>query len=237
MKYKEKNIIIFLALLIGIISYFGFLKGFYSIDTERILSQGYYNYAINDAYIKDGRIFSALIFGIVGKVIPSANIKIVYIINIILSIFILSLATLELYKIINNYIKRTDLKNKVISFLLSSTYIFSCMQIDSMQFIDSFIICTSVLLFIISLKQTIILKNNKKGFIIALISIFCYQGSIPMYIATAFLFTLLESKKFDSKFLKTISICAINIVIVSIINLLFVISLMCLENYLEISLK
>ena len=222
MKYKEKNIIIFLALLIGIISYFGFLKGFYSIDTERILSQGYYNYAINDAYIKDGRTFSALIFGIIGKVMPYANIKIEYIINIILAIFILSLATLELYKIINNYIKRTDLKNKVISFLLSSTYIFSCMQIDSMQFIDSFIICTSVLLFIISLKQTIILKNNKKGFIIALISIFCYQGSIPMYIATAFLFTLLESKKFDSKFLKTISICAINIVIVSIINLLFV---------------
>ena len=222
MKYKEKTIIIFLALLIGTISYFGFLKGFYSIDTERILSQGYFNYAINDAYIKDGRIFSALIFGTIGKVMPYVNLKIIYIINIVIAICILSIATLEMYKIINNYMKKTDIKSKGISFLLSSTYIFSCMQVDSMQFIDSFVICTSVLLFIISLKQTVILKNNKKGFIIALISVFCYQGSIPMYIATAFLFTLLENKKFSFKFLKTIIMCAINIITVSIINLLFV---------------
>lgn len=66
MKTKEKVIIIVCALIIGIISYLLFFQGYYSIDTHRIESQGYTDYALQDAYIRDGRLFLALIIRTAG---------------------------------------------------------------------------------------------------------------------------------------------------------------------------
>ena len=54
MKTKEKLIIVLLSIVIAGISYCFFWDGYYSIDTYRIISQGYTDYALKDAYIRDG---------------------------------------------------------------------------------------------------------------------------------------------------------------------------------------
>ena len=66
MKTKEKVIIIVCSLVIGIISYLLFFQWYYSLDTYRIESQGYTDYALKDAYIRDGRLFLALIIRTAG---------------------------------------------------------------------------------------------------------------------------------------------------------------------------
>lgn len=220
MNKKEKIIVIGISILLGMFMCSWFLNGFYSMDTQRINSQGYFNYAINDAYIKDGRLFSAIIFALLGFM--SLSIKTVYIINLIISILILSISVLEIYKILNK-IKPTDnKKRKILYYLVSSLYIFNFTLTNIVQFIDSFVINMSVLLFIKSLEKSIIDKNRKKGFLYALIAIFCYQGTVPVYIATAFLLCLLIYKKVDKKFLKDFIISMFIMALVGTLNVLFV---------------
>ena len=62
MKTREKIIIFLIAIILGTISYVYFLDGYYSIDTEWIYTRGIFDYATKDAYIRDGRFFSAIIF-------------------------------------------------------------------------------------------------------------------------------------------------------------------------------
>ena len=71
MKTKEKLIIVLLSIVIAGISYWFFWDGYYSIDTYRIISQGYTDYALKDAYIRDGRLFLAGIVSLVGIINPS----------------------------------------------------------------------------------------------------------------------------------------------------------------------
>lgn len=220
MNKKEKIIIISFSILLGIFMYNLFLSGFYSIDTERIDSQGYFDYAIKDAYIKDGRIFSAIIFALLG--FTNLSIKTVYLTNLGISILILSISVLEIYKILNK-IKPTNNNKKILYFIVSFLYVFNFTLIDIMQFIDSFVINISILFFIKSLEKSIIYKNRKKGFLYALIAIFCYQGTVPVYIATAFLFCLLIYKKINKKFLSDFIISMFIMSIVGILNILFVI--------------
>ena len=172
MNKKEKIIIISFSILLGIFMYNLFLSGFYSIDTERIDSQGYFDYAIKDAYIKDGRIFSAIIFALLG--FTNLSIKTVYLTNLGISILILSISVLEIYKILNK-IKPTNNKKKILYFIVSFLYVFNFTLIDIMQFIDSFVINISILFFIKSLEKSIIYKNRKKGFLYALIAFFAIK--------------------------------------------------------------
>lgn len=157
MKTKEKLIIVLLSIVIAGISYWFFWDGYYSIDTYRIISQGYTDYALKDAYIRDGRLFLAGIVSLVGIINPSY--KVWYIINLAITIFISAITVLQLYMIINHYKKAKNTKNKCIYFLVSFLFIFNFVQIDTMQFIEAFAIATSVLLYILSLKNTVI---NKK---------------------------------------------------------------------------
>ena len=65
MKTKEKIIIVLISIIIAGISYWYFLGGYYSLDTYRIISQGYIDYALKDAYVKDGRLFLAGIISLI----------------------------------------------------------------------------------------------------------------------------------------------------------------------------
>lgn len=216
MKTKEKLIIVLLSIVIAGISYWFFWDGYYSIDTYRIISQGYTDYALKDAYIRDGRLFLAGIVSLVGIINPSY--KVWYIINLAITIFISAITVLQLYMIINHYKKAKNTKNKCIYFLVSFLFIFNFVQIDTMQFIEAFAIATSVLLYILSLKNTVINKNKKMGFIYAILGMLWYQGTVTIYIATAFLMCLLETKKINKEFFKKILNPAI-IIIISVINI------------------
>ena len=216
MKTKEKLIMVLLSIVIAGISYWFFWDGYYSIDTYRIISQGYTDYALKDAYIRDGRLFLAGIVSLVGIINPSY--KVWYIINLAIAIFISAITVLQLYMIINHYKKAKNTKNKCIYFLVSYTFIFNFVQIDTMQFIEAFAIATSIL----SLKNTVINKNKKMGFIYAVLGMLWYQGTVTIYIATAFLMCLLETKKINKEFFKKILNPAIIIIISAILSSLIV---------------
>ena len=111
MKTKEKLIIVLLSIVIAGISYWFFWDGYYSIDTY--LPNDYYekysDYALKDAYIRDGRLFLAGIVSLVGIINPSY--KVWYIINLAIAIFISAITVLQLYMIINHYKKAKNTKN------------------------------------------------------------------------------------------------------------------------------
>lgn len=220
MKNRDKIIFFVISIILSCLVLCYFLTGYYSIDTERIYFQGYTDYAIKDAYIRDGRWISALIFFIVGIFNPT--LKTMYIINIILAIIILSASVVQLYDIIKRYKKNLNNKSKFIIFIISYAYIFNFFMSNILQYIDSFVISASILLFILAIKKTIIKKKLKLGFILTLMGVICYQGTIPVYIATAILITILENKKIDKQFFKTILPSAIFIIISSVISLIIV---------------
>ena len=218
---QKKNIILFMiTMILSLIVLCFFVTGYYSIDTTRIYKQGYIDYATKDAYIRDGRLFSALIFVIVGLFNP--EILTVYIINIIIAIIILSFCVMQIYHLIERYKKTEDTKNKMIAFMLSYTYIFNFLIVDILKFIDSFVIATSILLFIIAIKKVIIEKKNKLGMLLTILGVICYQGTIPVYIATAILITLLENKKINKEYFKKIVPCIISIIIASVLSVVVV---------------
>lgn len=65
---KKEVIFLIISIIISSLIFCNFLTGYYSIDTERIYLQGYTDYAIKDAYIRDGRLVSALIFVIIRNI-------------------------------------------------------------------------------------------------------------------------------------------------------------------------
>ncbi len=220
MSKKTKIILFAISVVISIgISCF-FLTGYYSVDTERIYFQGYTDYATKDAYIRDGRFILALIFVIVGKFNP--EIRVVHITSLILSIFILSACVVQIYEIMTRYRKNNDRKEKILAFLLSYTYIFNFIIVGIFQFIESFAISASILFFIIAIKKLVIEKRWGIGFILTLLGVIWYQGTIPVFIATATLITILESKGINKEFFKKILPCAIAIFVSALISVILV---------------
>lgn len=218
---QKKNIIVFIiSVVLSVIILCFFVTGYYSIDTHRIYSQGYIDYATKDAYIRDGRLFSALIFVLIGLINP--EMIIVYIINIMIAIMILSVCVIQIYHLIERYKKLESIKSRIIAFMLSYTYIFNFLIVDVLKFIDSFVIATSILLFIIAIKKIVIEKKNKIGFLLTVLGIICYQGTIPVYIATAIFITLLENKKINKEYFKTIMPCAISIFVAALLSVVIV---------------
>ena len=220
MNKKTKLIVFASSIILSAIILCFFLTGYYSVDTERIYFQGYTDYATKDAYIRDGRFISAIIFIIVGIFNP--EIKTMHIINVIISIFILSICVVEIYNLITKYGKTKEKKQKIIAFIISYTYIFNFIIVDILQFVDSFVISASILCFIMAIKKIIIEKHKKVGFALTLLGVLCYQGTIPMYIATAILVTLLENKKINIEYFKKILPCAISIIVSALVSVALV---------------
>lgn len=218
---QKKNIILFIITMILSLIILGFfVTGFYSVDTLWIYTRGYTDYATQDAYIRDGRLFSALIFVIIGLFNP--KIITVYIINIIIAIIILSICVIQIYHLIERYKKLEKPKHKFIAFMLSYTYIFNFLIVDVLKYIDSFIIASSILLFIIAIKKIIIEKKNKIGFLLTILGVICYQGTIPVFIALAILITLLENKIINKEYFKKILPCAISIISAAVLSVIIV---------------
>ena len=191
---QRKNIIIFIiTMILSVIVLWFFVTGYDSIDTYRIYSQGYIDYATKDAYI-----------------------------NIIIAIAILSLCVIQIYHLIERYKKLEKTRSKIIAFMFSYTYIFNYLIVDVLKFIDSFMIATSILLFIIATKKIVIEKKNIVGLVLTILGVTCYQGTIPVFIATAIFVTLLENKKINKEYFKRILPCAISIFIATLLSVAIV---------------
>ena len=220
MNKKTKLIVFASSIILSTIILCFFLTGYYSGDTKLIYFHGYANYSINDTHLRDGRFILTIIFIILGMINPA--IKTTYIIALIISIFILSLCVVEIYYIISKYKEIKEKKQKIMVFLISYTYIFNFIIVDMLQYVENFMLSASILCFIIAIKKIIIEKHKKVGFALTLLGVLCYQGTIPMYIATAILVTILENKKINIEYFKKILPCAISIFVSALVSVVLV---------------
>lgn len=198
---KKKEIITFIIVFcVAILSTIFFLEPHYCIDTLEFLTNGYDSY-IQSKFLVDGRIFSVLLLKLVIDMPMKYIIPILYVIGILIS----CVAVMYIRKWIIKYTK-TEEKLNILPTIISYVIIFNFMYIDTFQFMEFPIIALSVLLFIVSAKM--IVEKNKnyipKSFMLALIAMFCYQGAINVFVATGFVFSIIDNKKLNRNVIKDI---------------------------------
>ena len=212
---KKKEIITFvIVFVVAILSTIFFLKPHYSIDTVEFLTNGYDRY-IQDKFLVDGRIFSVLLLKLVIDLPMRYVMPITYIIGILIS----CLSVMYLRKIMIGYTK-TEGKINIIPTMISYIIIFNFMYIDAFQFMELPIIALSILLFTIAAK--IILEKKKhyilKGFILTLIAMFCYQGTMSVFIVTTFILLLIKNQRLNKAVILEMIKAGIFLVIAILIN-------------------
>lgn len=205
LKSKENKIVLLIIIIAACLMYVNFLSGYYSIDTDKIINLGYDRYAINYSFY-DGRILIGVI--LIFANIIHINLKIFYIILLVISILVSSITVLKLYNIIKKY-KDTNLKQKIILLILVFCYIFNFMTINNMEYVESIVIAFSAFLYILAAENIVIKKEPKKAFLYTFLAGICYQGTINMLFLTTVLFMLLEYKKEDKVFNKTTISCVV----------------------------
>ena len=97
LKSKENKIVLLIIIIAACLMYVNFLSWYYSIDTDKIINLGYDGYAINYSFY-DGRILMGVI--LIFANIIHINLKIFYIILLVISILVSSITVLKLYNII-----------------------------------------------------------------------------------------------------------------------------------------
>lgn len=217
MENRKRRIITFGCIFfVSILTYVNFITGYFSIDTDNIISLGYKGYAIN-YFLCDGRIFSAM-FALIGE-LTKISLKNLYIISTILSIAISSISVMLIYKIIDNILKPENTIEKLILILLSYTYIFHFMSINDYEYFENCIISIGILLYIISAKKIIIDRKIVLGILLCIIATAMYQGTINTFITTSILFLLIQQKT-KKEFWKDIAIVLGVTLISALINAL-----------------
>lgn len=216
MKNKRDIITFILIFILAIISTIFFLKPHYSIDTIEFLTNGYKSY-INSKFLVDGRIFSAILLKIVIDFPMKYVLPISYILGILISCFSVMVVRKWIIKKINSESKRN-----IFPTIIAYVIIFNFMYIDIIQFVEFPIIALSNLLFIIS-AQILVEKKKKyilKSGLLVLIAMFCYQGTINVFISTVFILSIIENKKIN----KT--------VILDILKMIVLLSFALITNYI-----
>lgn len=193
-KIDKKEVITFIVLLIITLAiYFPLLKGHYATDTYNIANIGYKNYAINWS-LNDGRIFMAIIGLIADKI--NISIEAYVFVTLFAALIISSKSVCVLKKVIEKYKKPKNIFQNIILLGISYITIFNFMYLEDMYFVESVIMATSVLLFLLS--ADILVQQNKnyfiKSLILTILGILCYQGTIGILFAFVILFTILKNK-------------------------------------------
>ena len=188
---NKKNILLFLGIFIfSMFTYIFFITGFQSIDTYKILILGLDEYAKTYS-LSDGRIFMGILNLIANSV--NINLEVYYIILTIIAIAISSISVIKIYNIVKKIDKTEGKIAKNILMIISYLYIFHFMFIDNMQFIENIVMALSILLYIISAEKIILQRKYKIGTILCVLATIAYQGTINVFITTAFLFVLIDN--------------------------------------------
>lgn len=221
-KIEKKDVVFFLiTFIITNIIFIPFLKGHYATDTYNIANIGYHDYAINWS-LKDGRIFMAIIGLLAGKV--NMSIELYVFVTLFLALIISNLSVILLYKIIKKYKQPKNLVCEILLIIISYITIFDFMYIEDMLFVESIVMATSVFLFIIS--ANIIVEKQKcyfqKSLLLTIIAIMCYQGTLGMFFAFTFLFTILKNKNNIKNILIDFLCCFVIASISVVLNILTV---------------
>lgn len=194
---NKREIITFIIIfIITLIIFIPFLQKHYATDSYNTLSMGYKEYAINYS-LNDGRVFMALIGYIADLLKMPFDIYII--ILTIMALFVSCISVISLKKYILEIKKSKNLFSEIFVIIISYFTVFNFMYIENMHFIECFVMSLSILLYIFAAKK-IVEKDNHyliKASVFLILGIFCYQGTISMYLVSLFLFSLLKDRKYN----------------------------------------
>ena len=191
MKSKKKLILFIVTFILSIVMYSNFFPEYYSIDTTKIIKDGYMKYGINYS-LYDGRIIMFLICSIAEII----NIRIKHFNQILLisSLIISSISVLKIYSIIEENKTETNKRFVVLIYLISYCYIFNFMYIDCLAFAECLIMALSVLFYIKAAEEIICKSKVWKGLMFCILGVLTYQGTINTFMSTIVLLLLIAKK-------------------------------------------
>lgn len=192
-----KNVV---TVIIILLIYSPLLMGHYSTDTYRLIEMGYGKYSIEYS-LNDGRIFMYII----GQIAEKININIdTYVIILTFAAVIISyICIILLEKILKKY------KNKekiIIVILISYVTIMNFMYLENLYFTECIVMAISIMAYILAADWLNEEKNIIKVFLLVLLGVFCYQGTINVFITFYLLFALIKNKKIDKTIIKNMCI-------------------------------
>lgn len=220
-KYKNEIIMFLILFVFSILMCNGFVRMHYTVDTYKVADVGYVEYATKWS-LKDGRILMYIIL----LVMNICNVPLVvsnYIFEIC-AIIISIISVMTIYNMILKFKSVDSIKGKSIILIASYLVIFNFMYLEIFYFLESIIISTSILLFILSTKN--ILKGTLKGVIIgtilSIVSMFVYQGSIGFFIVFSISMLIIKNQKINKDLMKHIFFIGVITFISVLINLIIV---------------
>lgn len=209
--FKDKRLYIFL--LITLVSFGIFIIKNYTVDT--------YGYEFDTNPGKQlatlGRIITATFVFIFSKI----NIESMYIVSFILAIIA---TTFSMYKL--NEILKRDIKNEIITIIISISVIINFNTLELFMFIEKGIMMFSVLLTVLAIGHIEdALKGDKRAWMVILIEMFlancCYQGTVGLFIAIGVIYIIKNSKNIID-FIKNNMIVGLLYAVPAFINLIIV---------------
>lgn len=217
----NKNTILFLIVNIFTLVIFApWLIGHYATDTYNIMNVGYEHYSIYNSLI-DGRIFMFCIM----QLAEAINIKceVLSTILLFLSLVVSNISVLIIKNIVIENISSKTIKAEVFSYIIGFCLIYNFMYIENLYFLECFVMAISILISLIASRIFVERKQYylPKTFLLLLMGIFCYQGTVSSFFIFTILFILIG--KYDMKeSLKKLLLAIAILGIVCIANLLFV---------------
>lgn len=214
--YKN-HILFIISLLISFGIYWNYLMGHFAAESYAV-SLGYQNYAIH-AHLVDGRLFSFLLLTLAGSI----NLPILLFMSLseFLAIIVATIAVCALKNTVCKILEITKIQEEVIVWLISYSVIFNFMMIEIMYFPEACIMVASILFYILAARLFV---NKKYGysFILLVLGVFCYQGTIGFFVVCTFLLLMIKDRKIGKKFL--IDMCKVLLIssIAAGLNLLFI---------------
>lgn len=188
MRIKREVWIFLIVFVLALLMCMAFLQPHYTHDTYYIEVNGYAKYTAMN-FLPEGRPITGLVM-ILAELI-NIDIEVLGVISFVIAIAFLSLSVVLLYKIMTKDNKNKNISNQVITLLVSFLIIFNYLMIEHIYFLESSIMSLGILLSVYACK--VITNNEKykyfKSYLILLLAVFCYQGSIaifPMIILTYF---------------------------------------------------
>lgn len=221
-KIKEQDKLPILFCLLIVLVFFGnFVKFEYATDTYSAMQS--INYVNKSrSWLQLGRPILALWWYIISALNFSGYAK--YLSSFIIAIFATFLAIFKLNKII-----RKDVDNQYLSLVISTIIIINPFTIELFLFIEKGIMMLSVLFAIMASEKFIdFLETHKKSkilvsFIFAVLSSFCYQGSLGLFLVINCVYIAKKSENIK-KFIINNFILALTYGVTLIVNFLLVTS-------------
>lgn len=206
MKIKREIWIFLAVFVVSLITCMAFLQPHYTHDTYYIEYKGYTEYAFSN-FIPEGRPITGLLVMFADFI--NADIGVLGIISFVLALAFLSLSVVMLYKIIMK--SKKTLLNQIVTVLISCLIIFNYLSIEHIYFLESSVMSLGILLSVYACKIITDGERYKfiKAYLVLLVAVFCYQGSIaifPMIILTYYFLTEKYSTKNYAKFIIQIAL-------------------------------